>query len=282
LKRAEEDQLLDMPLWRALMASEVNGGAAHCLVGKTFKCPFGCGADNLRAGSDAEEDCYLWHLDNVCPEAKELCDDGMYIRRKHKERHAEVRKAIDDALVTWDAAALKAALKAADGSHGDGCRMPRTLISSAEAVFWELKMKQKLVEPALSNGFVQIDFRTKQINLMTEVKFMSRAPPDSSAAYDPEEEKTAQAILDDVALVMRTYKVHFIVEGQCGGGNPPEFWQELADNRALLICEGLESRGVPRDLLHPRGNPSGTPKVVITAMTESDFADDGKLEDGEF
>lgn len=282
MKRAEEDSLLDLPLWRALFASAANGGAAHHLQGKTFKCPYGCGTEELKAGSEEGEEFYLWHIDRVCPEGKEFCQSsGLYVRRKHQELHDQVRKEIDDALVTWDADWLKAALKAGDGSRCDGCRMPRTLISSAEAVCWELKQKQKLVEPVLLNGNVDINFRTKEINLVGSIAFESRAPPDSSATYDPEQESLARAILDDVATVMKAYKIHFIVEGQCGGGNPPEFWQELADNRALLICEGLESRGVSRDLLHPRGNPSGTPKVVIIAVGDS-YDEAAESPDGEF
>eukprot|EP00746_Dinoflagellata_sp_MGD_P003474 gnl/MRDRNA2_/MRDRNA2_106749_c0_seq1.p1 gnl/MRDRNA2_/MRDRNA2_106749_c0~~gnl/MRDRNA2_/MRDRNA2_106749_c0_seq1.p1 ORF type:complete len:651 (+),score=114.02 gnl/MRDRNA2_/MRDRNA2_106749_c0_seq1:127-2079(+) len=270
LKRAEEDSRLDLPLWRAVMASESNGGAAHYLQGKTFKCPYNCGAEELKAGSEEGEDFYLWHIQHLCPEGKEFCpESGLHVRRKHLELHLQVKKEIDDALATWDAAWLKAALKAGDGSTCDGCRMPRTLISSAEAVQWELKQKQKLVEPALAKKTLEINFRTKEINLLGEIAFESRAPPDATATYDPAAEHFAQAILDDLATVMKAYKVHFIVEGQCGGGNPPEFWQELADNRAELICEGLESRGVSREFLHPRGNPAGAPKVVIIALGDS-------------
>lgn len=54
-----------------------------------------------------------------------------------------------------------------------------------------------------------------------------------------------------------------IVEGHTGGTSPPEYWQELADNRAKLICTTLVRKGVKPSLIQPLGVPGGGAKVVV-------------------
>ena len=45
------------------------------------------------------------------------------------------------------------------------------------------------------------------------------------------------------------------VQGHTGGTTPPAYWQELAQNRAALICKELAGLGVKPALLVPRGAP---------------------------
>ena len=89
--------------------------------------------------------------------------EGLSVAAHLREHHAEVRAEIDKALATWDPALLKSASKPVVDNHCNGCRMPGTLVGMAETVLWELKQKQKLVQPALANGNVQINFGTKEV-----------------------------------------------------------------------------------------------------------------------
>ena len=59
------------------------------------------------------------------------------------------------------------------------------------------------------------------------------------------------------------YEEPMVVEGHTGGTSPVEYWQELADNRAQLICDTLVRKGVKRHLIRPHGEPGGGAKVVV-------------------
>lgn len=55
-----------------------------------------------------------------------------------------------------------------------------------------------------------------------------------------------------------------IVEGHTGATDPHDYWQALADNRALLICRTLEQHGgVPSSLVKAIGVPGGGALVRI-------------------
>jgi len=144
-----------------------------------------------------------------------------------------------------------------------GCRFPAHLVHAAIRRKTELADMQVRVWPAIERGSVAIDFNANVIEVLRDIAFEPRTPPDASAVFDADKRRETDETLADLALVMKTYKEPMCVEGNTGGSDPPAYWHQLALNRANLICAVLIQHGVPRFLLTPIGKAGGGATVRV-------------------
>lgn len=132
----------------------------------------------------------------------------------------------------------------------------------------------------MQRGTVAIDLDTNTVLIKRPIRFAPRKPPDSSAEFEEAHLQQAEETVGDLATVLICYEEPMIVEGHTGGTNPPEYWQELADNRAKLICQTLGRKGVKLSLIQPLGVPGGGAKVVVYPVADEEEKKDEEARRG--
>jgi outer membrane protein OmpA-like peptidoglycan-associated protein len=98
----------------------------------------------------------------------------------------------------------------------------------------------------LNNGDVEVH----------NIPFVPKKPPNIPTADFVSLEK-AEKVLTDIAEIDSLFQVPLRIEGHTRyvKGGPPEYWQDLADNRAHAISDVLHKMGIPQDQMTCVGLP---------------------------
>lgn len=153
----------------------------------------------------------------------------------HSER--EARKVVDQKLVT-----LSAELKA--------CK--KRFVNYQALPDMDLRKALDRIE---SRGHIHIDIGRDpgQVYLLHPITFVRRTAGDAPTAAFTHPD-LAHAICEDLAEAARLFDCTVAVEGHTKGGEG-EFWQVLANNRARLVAEKINSLGVDSDKITCQGLP---------------------------
>jgi hypothetical protein len=277
LKRAQQVGVTDLPLLRSAPVL-----LRRLQPAVEFTCVLGCGARvAARDWIDHERLCCMRQVRTdglvVIPRTGSTSERVAYtcgVRQDLRPHHDELRARLQAQVRKWNPEALAALIgECAPAEFPElfdrkvcgclGCRFPAHLVHKAIRRKTELEQMQAQVMPAIERGSVAIDFNANAIEILREIKFEARKEPDASAQFDAENKLEAEETLRDLALVIKTYKEPMCVEGNTGATDPPEYWNQLALNRANLICAVLIQYGVPRFLLTPIGKAGGGAKVRV-------------------
>lgn len=249
------------------------GAVLDLLPGREIPCCQGC--EKLMPVVDYRE-----HARVECPDRLVRCrlKCSKQVKFKYRQHHEEIEKRLAEQLLWWNVEKLRACVQEAKGHCCDprcrkmrlctGCKQPPALAKEAEHKLHRLEEKVRKVTPVIRRGSVSINFDRNEIAIEKTIPFASRKPPDASAEF--EDLRVADEILTDLAIVLRTFDQKMIVEGHTGSTDPPEYWQLLAMNRAVLICQKLAQKGVKPRLLVAMGCPGGGAKVVVVPAPEEE------------
>lgn len=153
----------------------------------------------------------------------------------HSERMS--RKVVDNKLLT-----LTAELKACKRRFVDYQALPESDV-------------RKALDRIEARGNIHIDIGRDpgQVYLLRPITFVRRVAGDApdAAFCQPE---LAHAICADLAEAAKLFDCSVAVEGHTKGGES-EFWQVLANNRARLVAEKINSLGVESDKITCQGLP---------------------------
>eukprot|EP00397_Hematodinium_sp_SG-2012_P007332 GEMP01007376.1.p1 GENE.GEMP01007376.1~~GEMP01007376.1.p1 ORF type:complete len:935 (+),score=173.58 GEMP01007376.1:33-2837(+) len=287
MHRASEEPISDLPLLRCVLPLRdvPDTGHGDILPDVEISCWLGCGVKMLISEYQSHELecpcrrilCCLHEPHGICipriggrPEMVP-CHVGVQFR--NMTHHEEVELELQAALKTWQVERLTRAVTNVCGPlhplykekqcQCESCILPNILVDAATARLNRLDAKVRFVAPILKRKNLTIDFENCEVLIEKEIKFETRKPPDASAALDSAEKRKSLIIIDDLAGVIGAFMDKMVIEGHTGSVDPPEYWQELADNRSMLICNLLEERNVPSWLVIPRGRPGGGAKVLV-------------------
>jgi len=196
------------------------------------------------------------------------------VREEKVEHHTQVRQRLQDVMRTWSVDDVDEAITACAGPDFPerfeekkckctGCRLPKHVISVCLLLLERLKGKRQDCSAAYKRGTVSVDERLKSVSILQPIDFASRKPPDASAELEESKAAGAITVIKDVAIVLKAYLEKMIVEGHTGATSPPDYWNQLALNRADLICSILVENGVSTRLLKGVGTAGGGAKVDI-------------------
>lgn len=271
--------LFDLPILRATLRK---GCLLDLAPDLTFHCFQGCGMEVRAADYKAHEP--------VCPARRvyrqikffvpEIGGRGNNVFAEVGVRHDSVdhfdavQATLRDAVARWNVQRIRDALDAAVGPqhprwalkkcHCESCIFPHAeVIVPVEARLRRLEEKVRLVEPICKKGNVEMLYDACSVRIDKEIAFENRKPPDASAAFVVSSQKVAEEVLKDLSIVLKAFLEPMIIEGHTGATDPPEYWQLLATNRAILIVKFLEMGGVPQGLCKPKGCPGGGAKVLV-------------------
>lgn len=112
-------------------------------------------------------------------------------------------------------------------------------------------------------GNVEINFRTGDVEVKRDIPFDPKNQKEEPLGEFKDEE-VAVEIINDLYEIWDIFKVKMMIEGHTKGGEDG-FWQTLADNRAKLVVDTLESMGADRSKLTSKGLPGelGLNKVGV-------------------
>lgn len=194
---------------------------------------------------------------------KQICDEMQDLKLKlvdeqHEHRHnlAEIRrdcakkKNIDELYrnlqANNEAAANhieKLAKQIADPHHTTSSKKPPAIVFLDEMARIE------------ANGNLSMNLKNGNCEV-SDIPFVPRKPPAEPTAEFVSLE-TAKRVLADVAALDKIFQVPIQVEGHTRHvkGGQPDYWQQLAENRAKVIGEVLENMGVRKDKITCVGLP---------------------------
>lgn len=277
-------RIVDLPLLRTAMMS---GAAQELVPDKLIRCYMGCGAEMKVCD-------YQTHESLECPNRKLMHDvkisvpviggypdEVVYtvgVRLADQDHFEEVKEQLRRAVVTWNVARIADALDHGVGPDHhrfnlkvckcEGCVMPLDMVRACEGRLRRLQAKVRAVEPICRKGNIKVDYDNCAVLIQKTIPFCNRKPPDTSAEIQPDALADTNEVLTDLAVVLRAFMEPMVIEGHTGGETPPEYWTELATNRAKYIVDFLVKQGVRKDLVIAKGCPGGGAKVLVYPMTK--------------
>merc|ERR1712070_95017 len=98
----------------------------------------------------------------------------------------------------------------------------------------DVKTKTDAIQVVEQRGNIQVDLRQGRVTILKSLEFDLRTTKEEPTAVfsDPCQ---AQAICKDLAEVANIFGCSVLIEGHTRGGEG-EFWQKLAENRALAVA----------------------------------------------
>merc|ERR1711865_738081 len=102
----------------------------------------------------------------------------------------------------------------------------------------------KKVAPVLKRKKISINADICGVDILGVIKFENRAPPDTSADFEQSSKREALSIISDLSQVVAAFETAMVVEGHTGATTPEDYWQALAENRALLIVKHMLEQNV--------------------------------------
>jgi outer membrane protein OmpA-like peptidoglycan-associated protein len=117
----------------------------------------------------------------------------------------------------------------------------------------DVRRKVDAVQAVELRGNIQVDFRRSQVAILKSLEFDLRTTKEEPTAVfsDPCQ---AQAICRDLAEVAKIFECSVLIEGHTRGGEG-EFWQKLAENRALAVAGTMIHFGADSKRLRFQGLP---------------------------
>lgn len=165
------------------------------------------------------------------------------------EHFEKVEDELRKVIVTWNVTRIRDALVRGSGpDHNlfsvkeckcEGCVLPAPMIAACEDMLKRLAAKVRLVEPICRKGGITIDYDNCSVEIKKTISFANRKPPDTSAEINPGAMSEALEVMGDLAVVLNAFLEPMVIEGHTGGEDPPEYWGELARNRAQLLVDFL-------------------------------------------
>jgi len=118
-------------------------------------------------------------------------------------------------------------------------------------------------------GNLRLNHQTGQVTLLAPLAFHPRTTKDEPTAVlrDPE---IADAICRDLAELSQIFNCPMTIEGHTKGGQN-DFWQTLADRRAMLIADKMVEFGANPNLLETRGLPGRLGKNEVRTEVYMDI-----------
>lgn len=123
-----------------------------------------------------------------------------------------------------------------------------------EPVQWR-KFKRQ-VEDVEARGRVRVNLQDGELEFVPTLEFMPKKPSEEPVASWKSDGIAEAAIADAAEVLSSLSGIEGTVESHTKTGKgAPAFWDRLTVNRADLVKESLESRGVPKGVLRASGLP---------------------------
>jgi hypothetical protein len=118
-------------------------------------------------------------------------------------------------------------------------------------------------------GNLRLNHQTGHVTLLAPLAFHPRTTKDEPTAVlrDPE---IADAICRDLAELSQIFNCPMTIEGHTKGGQN-DFWQTLADRRAMLIADKMVEFGANPNVLETRGLPGRLGKNEVRTEVYMDI-----------
>lgn len=121
-----------------------------------------------------------------------------------------------------------------------------------------------------ARGNIRVNHETGHVQLLAPLAFHPRTTKDEPTAVlrDPE---IADAICRDLAEISQIFNCPMTIEGHTKGGQN-DFWQTLANRRAMLIADKMVEFGANPNLLETRGLPGRLGKNEVRTEVYMDVS----------
>lgn len=118
-------------------------------------------------------------------------------------------------------------------------------------------------------GHVRVNLETGHVQLIHPITFHPRTTKDEPTAVlrDPE---LSESICRDLAEISQIFNCPMTIEGHTKGGQN-DFWQTLANRRAMLIADKMVEYGANPNLLETRGLPGRLGKNEVRTEVYMDI-----------
>lgn len=142
----------------------------------------------------------------------------------------------------------------------DECRALRLEIADAErlregakaAVTAEIVSTLKQIE---HRGNIKVDLNNGDVEILRAMEFVPRKISEEPSAVLVDF-KASEPVLDDIVQIWQIFPVAMVIEGHTKAtGGSAEWAQKLAYNRAAMIMQNLQGKGIKKELMTAQGMP---------------------------